>query len=113
MSKSKQKGTSFETSLLPALRTVYPGAERRALTGNKDKGDFILPGADFALEAKNQKALDLSGWIREAETEAENLGVPFGVVVHKRRGKTDPMEQYVTMTVGTFLAMMKTRLAEG
>lgn len=106
MSKQKQKGTSFETSLLPCLREYYPGAERRPLSGNKDKGDFILPGADFALEAKNVKAMSLGAWIKEAEVEAENLGVPFGVVVHKRRGTTDPGQQYVTMTLRTFMDMM-------
>lgn len=109
MSKSKQKGTSFETSLLPPLRKRFPGAERRALSGNKDKGDFILPGADFALEAKNVKAMALGQWVREAEAEAENLGVPYGVVVHKRRGVTDPEEQFVTMTLRTFLGITSPR----
>lgn len=106
MSKSKQKGTSFETSLLPCLREYYPGAERRALSGKNDKGDFILPGASYALEAKNHRQFNLSAWLKEAEEEAENLGVPFGVVVHKRRGKTAPEQQYVTMTLGTFLQLI-------
>jgi hypothetical protein len=103
VSKSKAKGTSFETSLLPLLRQYFPGAERRALSGNKDKGDFILPGATFALEAKNVQSMSLGVWVAEAEVEAENLGVSYGVVVHKRRGKTDPGEQFVTMPLRTFL----------
>jgi hypothetical protein len=106
MSKQRQKGTAFESSLLPLLREYYPGAERRALAGVKDKGDFILPGASFALEAKNCKQMQLSAWVREAEVEAENLGVPHGVVVHKRRGVTDPARQYVTLTLKDFLELV-------
>lgn len=102
---SKQRGTSFETSLLPELRLFYPGTERRALSGNKDKGDFVLPGAPYALESKNVKTMALPQWIREAEVEATNLGVPYGVVVHKRRGTTDPAQQFVTMTLHTFLSL--------
>lgn len=104
---SKQKGTAFETSLLDFLRKYFPGAERRALSGAKDKGDYILPTAAFALEAKNCQKINLAGWIKEAETEARNLGVPYGVVVHKRRGTTDPSQQYVTMTLGSLLGLLK------
>lgn len=106
VNRPKEKGTSFETSLLPALRLYYPGAERRALQGKHDKGDFILPGAKYALEAKNCKEMKLSEWLKEAEVEAKNLGVPYGVVVHKKRGTTDPRKQYVTMDLGTFLDLI-------
>jgi hypothetical protein len=47
--------------------------------------------------------MSLGVWVAEAEVEAENLGVSYGVVVHKRRGKTDPGEQFVTMPLRTFL----------
>jgi hypothetical protein len=109
MSRSKQKGTTFETSLLPVLREYYPGTERRALSGAKDKGDFILPGAPFALEAKNVKAMSLGSWVDEAEVEAANLGVRYGVVAHKRRGVTDPARQFVTMSMGQFLELVAGR----
>lgn len=105
MSASKQKGTAYETSLLPLLSEYYPGAHRRVLSGNKDKGDFVLPGAPYALEAKNVRAMSLGTWVDEAEVEAKNLGVPFGVVVHKRRGKTDPAKQFVTMSLEAFLKL--------
>lgn len=102
--RSKQKGTSYESSVLPAIQEKRPNAERRVLQGKNDKGDFHIPDeARFVVEAKNCKEMDLSGWIREAEIEAANAGVLFGVVVHKRRGKTDPREQYLTMKFGDFL----------
>ena len=104
---SKQKGTFFESSLLPLLQEYYPGAERRALSGALDKGDFILPGATWAAEAKNRKTMALSAWVKEAEVEAFHLGVPYGVVIHKRRGITDPGRQYVTTTLLPFLELTK------
>ena len=107
VNRSKAKGTSFESSLLPLLREYFPGAERRALSGAKDKGDFILPGANYALEAKNQKGTMLGPWHKEAKVEAENLGVAFGVVVHKRHGMTDPAEQWVCLTLRDFLELTK------
>lgn len=107
MSRSRQRGTSFETSLLPALRTVWPHAERRALQGAKDKGDFLLPSGLFAIEAKNCSQPKIPEWLREAKAEANNADVPVGVVIAKRRGTTDPMEQFVHMALDDFLWLAK------
>ena len=103
MSKERQKGTAFESSLLPLLRSYYPDASRAPLRGTKDEGDFILPGAPFIIEAKNHNRMDLSGWLGEAKREAENARKAAGIVVHKRRGVAAPGEQYVTLTLGDFL----------
>lgn len=104
MTPSKQKGTAFETFVLPAFRTYYPQAERRAMQGANDKGDLLLPGEDrFIVECKNVRAMNLAGWLKEAHVEAFNAGVRAGVVVHKRRGSTDPLDQYVTLDLGDFL----------
>jgi hypothetical protein len=90
--------------LLPEIRKYYPEAERRALQGALDKGDFLLPGEKrYILEAKNCARLDLAGWHAEAEVEAYNAGVPYGVIVHKRKGKTDPRYQWATLSFGAFL----------
>ncbi len=101
MSKSRAKGTSFESSLLPALRTLWPRAERRALQGSKDKGDFS--GTPWVLEAKNCRRLELAGWMKEAEQECRNAGGAPYAVIHKKRGSTDPMDQYVTLPLSIFL----------
>ncbi len=122
MSKQRAIGTSYETSLLPALREYYPDASRAPLHGSKDTGDFILPGERrLIIEAKNHKQMKLSEWVKEAEEEAYNAweawakytGVrtpaPVGVVVHKRRGTTDPYEQYATLTLGGLLRLVHGR----
>lgn len=105
MSAARQKGTRFETSLLPELQKWYPGAKRAPLAGINDIGDFILPGeARYALQAKNRKRMVLSEWVDQAGVQAKRLHPSaVGVVVHKRQGTTDPAEQYVTMKFGDFL----------
>lgn len=104
---SKAKGTDFEVMCLPLLRTVWPEAERRAQQGNNDKGDYHLPGEKrFIIEAKNRTTMALQQWLREAGAEAKNAGVPYGVVLHKRKGSRQPGEQFVTMTLDTFLGLV-------
>ena len=104
MSKQRAAGTRFESSLLPLLNQYYPGAERRALQGALDKGDFVLPGNEISIwEAKNCARLDLAGWIREAQVEARNASRQLGVVVHKRVGVRDPAQQYVTLLAGDYI----------
>jgi hypothetical protein len=106
VSKSKSKGTAFETSLIPELSYWYPGTERRALQGANDKGDFNMPGAPFIVEAKNVQSMSLGAWVEEANREAANAGLDFGVVVHKRRGVTDPAKQFCTIELGKLLALV-------
>lgn len=96
MSKSKQKGTAFETAVCDYLRDFFPAVERRAMQGAKDCGDIAnIPNT--VLEVKNQKAMDLAGWLKEAKAEALNAGVTRYAVIHKRRGVGDMGEQYATI----------------
>lgn len=103
---SKQKGSSFEVSLLPALRSYWPNAERLALQGSRDRGDFSGCGR-FVIEAKNEKKVDLAGYLKEAQVEALNAGGAIGVAIIKRRGITDPMRQYVLMDLATLLRIFQ------
>lgn len=113
MSASARKGAVFETQILHLLQQYYgPDTIRRGKQGIKDKGDFLLPGERrFVLEAKNESnyAGKLSGWLHEANVEAANAGVPFGAVVHKRRGRIAPELQYVTVELRTFLELVRGR----
>ncbi len=109
MSASKAKGTAFETLVLGAVQQYRPQARRSPAAGNQDVGDIYIPGEErFVLECKNVKATDLSGWLAEAREEADRAnGTASGaVVVHKRRGKGDAFDQYVTLTLGDFLDLV-------
>jgi hypothetical protein len=105
MSKSRAKGTAFESSLLPALATRWPAVDRSALHGRLDRGDFVNTGR-ITIEAKNEKRIDLSGYLEEAQAEAWNAGNALYCCIIKRRGVTNPMNQYVLTDVATLLRLL-------
>ncbi|WP_327719862.1 hypothetical protein OG381_34305 [Streptomyces sp. NBC_00490] len=91
MSASKQKGTAAETAVVRFLQHWWPDAERRALSGNKDKGDVAgVPGV--AVEIKAAARLALAKWQRETLDEQENAGALRCVLVVKRPYK--PVAQW-------------------
>ena len=51
----------------------------------------------MVLELKNCKTMQLGPWMDEATTEALNASLPRYLVVHKRRGYSDPGESFATM----------------
>ena len=76
------------------------------MQGQLDKGDLFLPGEKrLAIECKNQKAFSLAQWVEEAKVEANNAGVPFGVVIHKRR-LANVAESYATLPLYAFAHLM-------
>lgn len=100
MSASKQRGTAFESLIVPAYALAVPGTERRAANGAADRGDLNIPGETrFIAELKNCARFDLAGWYAEAARESVSAGTPAAVVIHKRKGKGQPLDQWVTCTV--------------
>lgn len=106
--RSRDKGTAWETAIVGYLRASgAPHAERRRLSGAKDRGDIAgLPGV--VVEAKWAAArLELAAWIAEAEAERVNAGAELAVVWHHRRGKASPGDGYVTMTGATLVRLLR------
>lgn len=104
---STAKGTRFETTLVPALDLYWPETVRLGKQGVNDKGDFHMPGNTlYVVEAKNCKKIELAKWDKEGEVEAFNKGVPYHVIVHKRRGFQQPEMQWATMRFGQWLALV-------
>lgn len=69
--KSKAKGTRAETESVNYLRERFPAAERRSLSGSKDKGDIAgIPKAVGEIKAATQQRL--AEWQRETLTEMVN-----------------------------------------
>lgn len=106
MSRERARGTAWESAIVAFLQSAGFGyAERRALSGARDKGDITgLPGV--VIEAKNESRTDLSGWLNEAHTERGNAGADIGVVWFKRRGKASAADGYVLMDGATFAALL-------
>lgn len=107
MSASKKKGTTAETAVVTFLRnTGFTQAERRTLGGAKDRGDIAgIPGV--VIEVKNCARQELAAWVAEAELERDNDRASIGVVWHKRRGRGNPADWFVTMSGLQFAALLR------
>lgn len=109
--KAKAKGTAWETAVVNYLNEgdVGPLARRLPLSGNVDKGDieYLLGGGlTITIQAKAQKAYDLSGWLAGAHDQMRAAGTNWGVVAAKRAGK-NVRDGYVIMDLQTFKSMME------
>ena len=108
---ARQAGSSFEKLIADALAWNLKDdrIERRVTNGAKDRGDIggvlTARGQRVVVECKNTNRLSLAEWVAEAKREAVNDNAVAGYVVHKKRGTTDPLEQYVTMTLGDLLRL--------
>jgi len=109
---AKKAGSSFETLIASYLAEHYDDRiERRVKNGTKDRGDIsgvkTIRGGRVVLECKNQARDNLPAWLREADIERANDDASIGVVVHKKHGSNRGGEQYVTMTLDTFLQLLE------
>lgn len=98
----KRRGKSFETDLMKWFRDKGYEADRLALAGSLDEGDVIVKfsnGSALVIEAKapaRDGKINLSGWLKEAETEVSNyakardmdISLLKYVVVIKATGKS-------------------------
>ena len=109
---ARAAGTAFETLIARHLAAALDDdrIERRARTGGKDRGDIggvrAHGGGRVVIECTDVSRTALAEWVTEAQTEAGHDDAIAGVVVHKRRGTTDPGRQYVTMTVADLVALI-------
>ena len=110
----KVRGATFETDIKDWFRANGYDAERLARTGAKDEGDVVVR-ADFLgnigiIEAKapgESGRIDLSGWTKEAQTEATHYAESRGfqreailaAVVIKARGKSIS-DAYLVLRLG-------------
>lgn len=121
---AKSAGSRHERSIADYLAAhVDDRIDRRVKTGNKDRGDIggvrILRGGRMVLEAKDasypckcpgcgriERRANLGTWYGEAELERGNDDAVCCAVVHKRRGKGQPGDQWVTMTLADLVALL-------
>lgn len=113
MSAASRRGQTFERLTANYLATALDDnrIDIRVKRGVNDLGDIggirTIRGADVVVECKNHRKVNLSGWLAEAENERGNADASAGVVVHKRVGKGQGADQYVTMTLETFAWLLK------
>lgn len=108
---AKKAGSSFERLIGDHLaKHVDDRIDRRVKNGAKDRGDIgglRHMGGRVVIEAKDYGGRLMPGpWIAEAETERGNDDALAGLVIAKRRGTTDPGQQFVLMTVNDLTALL-------
>lgn len=94
-----------------AHRLKNDNIERRALTGAKDRGDITgvrtVYGRRVVVEVKDYGGrLEPGPWLNEAERERQNDGAAVGVVVAKRRGTTNPADQFALMRLADLAVLL-------
>lgn len=112
MSKSKEKGTSWETEVVNFLLERIPGVERKSLHGSLDLGD-ITGVEDWTLECKNEKKMNLAGAVDEARVEAANAHTSWFAAIIKRPRK-NVYQAYAVIPLDVFrdllVVHMRTRI---
>jgi hypothetical protein len=110
---AKKAGALFERVVADYLAAELDDdrIERRVRNGNKDRGDISGVRSPICgrvvIEAKDYGGVYHVGeWLREAEVERGNDDAAVGVVVAKRRGKSDPAEAVVFMTLEAFARLV-------
>ncbi len=106
MNPQKNKGDSFERTIISGLKGLGIDVWRTRAGWTDDRGDIAgIPNC--VVECKNHARSDLSGWINELNIEIANADADTGVIIHKRHGVTDPLQQWVTTTVGLWVRGME------
>ena len=101
---SRRKGNRAEVEVVRVLREAgYRAETSRANRGGFQSGEDIVSDFPASIEVKNQARLDLAGWWAQAEYQAN--GKP-AVVIHKRVGKGQAEDWWVTMDVRTLLRLL-------
>lgn len=108
---AKAAGARFERAMADYLRdTVSEWIDRRTKAGARDLGDLANlrapSGGRIVAECKDTARINLAGWAAETETERRNDGAIAGVIIHKRHGRANPADQWVTMTAADFAAIL-------
>ncbi|ASR75925.1 holliday junction resolvase [Mycobacterium phage Aziz] len=120
---AKAAGSTFERQIADCLRDALcdPNIQRAPLWGAVDKGDIVnvrIDGHDLVIQTKNVTKLDLPKGVGDAKVQAVNAEALAGLFIHKRHGKGDPMDQWVSCTVAELVALITkvpvhARTAEG
>ena len=96
-SPQKRKGSAAELAVAKWLRKLgWIHAERSRAGWTDDRGDIDgMPGV--CIEVKNEKRIDLPGYLRELEVEMANAQAWTGTVIVKRRGSMNVDDWYAVM----------------
>lgn len=108
---ARQAGARFEQQVADYLAAALADdrIERRTRGGAKDRGD--IAGVRHlhqrvVVECKDTTRWEPSAWLAEAEVERGNDDAVAGLVVAKRRGRGDPGDAVVLLTLRDLAALL-------
>jgi hypothetical protein len=111
---AKQKGTAMETLVREYLNDAgFVHAHRTPLQGGGDTGDINgianTVGRKVAIQVKNQRKFDLSGWLNATVEQASRLGNALPALIVKRpgKGKSNLGDTYVVMRLTDLVDLLK------
>ncbi len=97
---NKAKGDRWELAAVTYLREwLGRNVIRPRQEGYEDIGDIHI--SPFAIQAKDEARHNFSGYVRDAEKQADAAGEDYGVALVKRR-TVGPRLAYAVMTLETF-----------
>jgi Holliday junction resolvase len=106
MSKSRARGTAFESRVVSYLKEQgFPYASRLPLSGSKDVGD-IGGVVSTVIECKNEKKIDLASYQDETLKEQANANAQVAFAVFPRRSRHIG-KAYVLMTLDQVIELIK------
>ena len=109
---AKAAGRTFEKDIAECLAEhVDDRIERRRQSGAKDRGDLAAvrthAGHRVVVECKNYGGqVEVGPWLNESEQERINDDAEVAVVVAKRKGIADPLQQIVLMSVADLIGLL-------
>ena len=108
---AKQAGAAFESLVAQGLRDALGdnNIQRAPRWGAVDKGDIVnlrVHGKQIVSQCKDVARVDLPAWTKAAKLQCVNAEALAGIVIHKRRGTRNPLEQWVTMTLSELVAIL-------
>jgi hypothetical protein len=106
-SASRRKGNRSEVQVANLLRQFgYTAVTSRSARGGYQSGEDIVSNFPCSIEVKNQARTDLAGWYRQAEEQSMGK---TPIVVHKRVGKAQADDWWVTLTFGDLIRLLRER----
>lgn len=103
---SRSRGNRAEVAVVAALnRLGIPAVTSRNARGGGQQGvDIICPDLPVSVEVKDQSRDALPGWLDQARAQADDTAP--GAVIHKRRGRANAEEWFVTLQLGDFVRLV-------
>jgi hypothetical protein len=101
----KAKGTAFERLIADYLAQAIP-CERIPPGATIDRGDLWTPTA--AIQCKNHRTLSLGAWLAATAQQQQNAAKALHFLVVKRKGSTDPAQQFAICTVEQMRSILST-----